>query len=72
MMTVRQAAAELGVSGALIYQLCKAGRIRHERFGLGRGTIRIAPEALAEYRKAAAAGSAPAAAALKHIRSSPS
>lgn len=53
MMTVKQAAQELGVSPSLVYGLCTNGRIRHERYGLGRGTIRITPAALDEYRKTA-------------------
>ena len=49
-MTVKQAAAELGISVSLVYGLCAEGKIRHERHGLRRGTIRIPPDALAEYR----------------------
>jgi excisionase family DNA binding protein len=52
--TVKQASQELGVSESLLYNLCKAGRIRHERYGLGRGTIRISRDALDEYRKGCA------------------
>ena len=52
-MTVREVAAELGVSPSLVYGLCAAGKIRHERHGVKRGTIRIGPDALDEYRKAA-------------------
>jgi len=51
-MTVKEAAAELRISPALVYSLCAVGKIRHERHGLGRGTIRISPKALEEYRKA--------------------
>jgi excisionase family DNA binding protein len=50
-MTVKHAAQELGISLSLVYALLAAGRIRHERHGLGRGTIRIPREALDEYRK---------------------
>ena len=50
MLTVREAAEKLGVSAGLVYGLCAAGQLRHERFGLGRGTIRISDEALGEYR----------------------
>lgn len=50
-MTVKQAAKELGISQSLVYGLLAAGKIRHERHGLGRGTIRIPQEALDEYRK---------------------
>ena len=66
MLTVKQAADQLGVSPSLVYGLCKEGRIRHERHGLGRGTIRIPPDALDEYRRAAE--HRPAAPALVHIR----
>ena len=51
MYLVREAAKELGISNALMYSLCAAGKIRHERHGLGRGTIRIPEDALEEYRK---------------------
>ena len=46
MLTVKQAAEELGVSAALIYVLCAKGRLECQRFGLGRGTIRISRPAL--------------------------
>jgi excisionase family DNA binding protein len=49
--TVRQAAAQLGISPALVYALVQQRRIRHERHGLGRGTIRIPESALDEYRR---------------------
>lgn len=51
MFTVKQAAETLGVSPALVYALCAAKKIKHERHGLGRGAIRIPAEALDEYRK---------------------
>jgi len=40
-LSVREAADRLGVSTALVYALCARKRIRHERHGLGRGTIKI-------------------------------
>jgi excisionase family DNA binding protein len=49
-LTVKEAAERLGVSRGLVYVLCRAGRIRHERHGTGRGTLRIEPAALDEYR----------------------
>ena len=52
-MTVRQAAERLGISPSLVYALCKEGKMRHERHGLRRGTIRVTDEALEEYRRAA-------------------
>lgn len=57
-LTVKAAAAELGVSAGLIYLLCSRGKLRHERHGLGRGTIRIPREALTEYREACCRGGA--------------
>ena len=58
MHTVKKAAEILGVSQALIYGLCAAGKIAHERYGLGRGTIRISEAALAEYQHRARVGAA--------------
>lgn len=51
MLTVTKAAERLGISPALVYALCAARKIRHERHGLGRGKIIITDEALEEYRK---------------------
>jgi excisionase family DNA binding protein len=50
-LTVRQAVDQLGVSPTLIYALCAARKIRHERHGLGRGKIVIPEDALDEYRR---------------------
>ncbi len=50
-LSVREAAEKLGVSTALVYALCARKRIRHERHGLGRGTIKITDESLEEYRR---------------------
>lgn len=55
-MTVKEAAAILEVSAGLVYALVAAGKIRHARHGLGRGTIRISADALEEYRRSSAAG----------------
>lgn len=52
-LTVKQAAERLGISQSLVYGLVAAGKIRHERHGLGRGTIRIPEDALEEYRRVA-------------------
>ncbi|WP_088253260.1 helix-turn-helix domain-containing protein [Fimbriiglobus ruber] len=49
-LTIKEAAERLSVSRGLVYALCRAGRIRHERHGTGRGTLRIEPAALDEYR----------------------
>lgn len=49
--SVAEAAKELGVSPGTVYSLCASRKIRHERIGLGRGTIRIPEDALEEYRR---------------------
>jgi hypothetical protein len=49
--SVRMAAAELGISPSLVYQLCAQKRIRHERHGMGRGKILICEDALEEDRR---------------------
>jgi excisionase family DNA binding protein len=68
LLTVKEAAERLSVSDKLIYSLCAAGRIAHERYGLGRGTIRIPEEAIDEYRRQARVeGPAPTLPALKHL-----
>ncbi len=53
MLTVKQAAEILSVSPGLIYALCAQGKLEHERYGLGRGTIRIAESALIAFRAGA-------------------
>jgi len=50
MLTVKRAAEILNVSQGLIYALCAQGKLEHERYGLGRGTIRIREDALAQYQ----------------------
>ncbi len=50
MLTVKGAAEILNVSQGLIYALCAQGKLEHERYGLGRGTIRIREDALAQYQ----------------------
>ena len=52
-LAVKEAAECLGVSDKLVYAALRPGKIVHERYGLGRGTIRIAEEALEEYRRQA-------------------
>jgi excisionase family DNA binding protein len=49
--SVAEAAKELGVSDGTVYGLCSRRKIRHERIGLGRGTIRIPEDAVEEYRR---------------------
>jgi excisionase family DNA binding protein len=42
-LTVKQAADRLGVSLRTVYDLVKCGRLKCQRIGTGRGTIRIRP-----------------------------
>ena len=73
MLTVRGAADQLRVSSALVYALCARGRIAHERYGLGRGTIRISEDWIESYRASNRATPRPEPAApaapfrLKHV-----
>jgi excisionase family DNA binding protein len=53
MLTVKRSAEILNVSPGLVYALCAQGKLEHERFGIGRGTIRIAESALADFRAGA-------------------
>lgn len=48
-MRVPDAAKQLDVSVSTVYGLVASGRLRCHRVGLGRGSIRITPEHLAEY-----------------------
>jgi excisionase family DNA binding protein len=50
MLTIKRAAEILNVSPGLVYALCAHGRIHHERYGIGRGTIRIREEAILEFQ----------------------
>ncbi len=56
MLSVKQAADRLGVSAQTVYGLCAAGQLRHSRVGVGRGVIRIAEEARAEYLRGRESG----------------
>lgn len=49
-MTVKQVAADLAVSETTVYALCASGEIRARRIGLKRGTIRIEPADLEDYK----------------------
>ena len=48
-MTVKQVAERLEVSPSLIYLIIAEGKLRCTRHGMGRGTLRINEEQLAEY-----------------------
>ena len=53
MLSVKQTAELLGISVSLVYDLCKAGVLRHSRHGRPgkRGCIRVSQEAIAAYLK---------------------
>jgi hypothetical protein len=56
MLTVKSAAARMGVSTAIVYGLCAGRLLRHSRVGLGRGKIVISEEAIAEYLRSHESG----------------
>jgi excisionase family DNA binding protein len=56
MLSVRQAAVELGVSTHTVYGLCKRKQLRHERHGLSGGKILIPQDAIEEYRQSVTVG----------------
>ena len=49
LLRVKEVSEHLGVSIGWVYQLVAAGRLKHLRVGLGRGTIRIKEESVDEY-----------------------
>lgn len=67
LITVKEAAGRLNVSRGLVYALVRTGKLRHERHGTGRGTIRIDESDLDEYRRAAVNPAGPPVQGLRHI-----
>lgn len=49
MLTVKEVAARLRVSGTCVYQLIEAGKLTCHRIGIGRGAIRVAEGDLAAF-----------------------
>lgn len=49
MLSVKQAAEEIGLTPDTLYRLCKAGKLAHYRLGAGGGAIRIKLEDLRAY-----------------------
>ncbi|MEK6233190.1 MAG: helix-turn-helix domain-containing protein [Planctomycetales bacterium] len=54
--TVPEVAAQLRLSDRAIYDLCRAGKLRHLRLGAGKGSIRVSQEDLDAYREACVTG----------------
>lgn len=48
-LSVRQAAEQLGVAETTVYGLCRQNLLRHFRVGMGRGTIRVREEDLDKF-----------------------
>jgi excisionase family DNA binding protein len=48
-MTVKAAAERLEVSASLVYLLISKGKLQATRHGIGRGTIRVSEQQLAQY-----------------------
>lgn len=51
LLSVKEAADRLGISPGVVYGLCSRRLLRHERYGLGRGKIKIPEDAVDEYRQ---------------------
>jgi excisionase family DNA binding protein len=52
LLTIAEVAEALSLSESTVRGLCSSRKLRHERHGAGRGTIRIPPDALDQYRAA--------------------
>ncbi len=74
LLSIKEAAELLSLSCGLMYALCARKKIRHERHGLGRGTIKIPEDAIDEYRRSVTVGPQPEAPPppvpikLKHVQ----
>lgn len=66
-LTVAQAAERLNVAAKTVYDLCGSGKLAHHRIGAGRGTIRIKPGDLEEYRREASASRRSETGGLKYL-----
>lgn len=49
LLNVKQVAERLAVSTAVVYRLIETGKLVAHRIGLGRGTLRVTEEQLAEF-----------------------
>jgi excisionase family DNA binding protein len=71
--TVREVAERLRVSAQVVYRLCRDGKLRHLRVGVGRGAIRVRDEDLNAFLEQAAVAPEqgeprPARVKIKHLR----
>ena len=57
-LTVKQVAAMLSIAPTTVYDMCRAGVLAHNRFGRGRGAIRITQAVVDRYVQQAAASPA--------------
>jgi len=46
LLTVKEVAGILSVSATTVYEMCREGKLVHNRIGVGRGAIRIKPSEL--------------------------
>lgn len=49
LLTVKQAAEQLGLAERTIYALCQSNMLKHHRLGPRRGAIRITQQAIDDY-----------------------
>ena len=49
LLTTEEVATHLSVSRSLVYELVVKGKLPHHRVGVGRGTIRISEDDVAEF-----------------------
>ena len=59
MLSVKQAAADLGVCEWTVYNLARCGRLPASRIGKGRGTLRFNPADLEAYKRESAGNPLP-------------
>ena len=68
-LSVKQAAASLGISVSTVYSLLRQRRLAGARYGCrGKGTWRIERDALDRYEEACRSEAKPAVTPLKHLR----
>ena len=58
LLTVREVAALLRLSGAAVYALCRSGRLAHHRLGEGKSAIRISRADVVAYLEQSKEGAA--------------